>query len=98
MAVAVETAETMTRMPKKTVEKSVLRFRRGLEDWRSSHKAKRREERTMKRVPHGACVLFNDPVAGEKPKVHTSESDRVTVAVIGGRSRVGKAMRTSTIQ
>ena len=34
MAVAVETAEKMmTRVPKKTVEKSVLRLRRGLEVW-----------------------------------------------------------------
>ena len=35
-------------------------------------------------------ALFNDAVVEEKPKVHQGKSDRVTVATVGGRNRVGE--------
>ena len=100
MAVAVETAEAMmTRMPKKTVEKSVLRLRRGQEDWIFPQgKAARRENPEADALMVHVSMLFDDPVAEEKPKVRRSECGRVTVTVIGGRGRVGKEMRTSTVQ
>ena len=34
--------------------------------------------------------MFDDSVAKEKPKVHTSESDRVAVTTIGGPQLCGK--------
>ena len=62
------------------------------EAWRtgSSHKAKRQEEKTLKRMPlvH-VTVLFDDPVAKEKPDAH-ERVHQVIATATGGRSRVGE--------